>query len=70
MEDLFPMTTSTCDTKFAERIARAWVRMDFPYREWNLISESEADMWVRDVTMVLEAISEAGLIVVEKDDCR
>jgi len=44
--------------------------MDFPYREWNLISESEADMWVRDVTMVLEAISEAGLIVVEKDDCR
>jgi len=66
------MTTSLtdCNTQFAERIARAWVKIDFPYREWNLISQCEADMWIRDVTLVLEAINEAGLIVVEKDDCR
>lgn len=66
------MTTSLtdCNTQFAERIARAWVKIDFPYREWNLISQGEADMWIRDVTLVIEAINEAGLIVVEKDDCR
>jgi hypothetical protein len=63
-------TIEITDIKYAERIARSWVRMDFPYREWNTISESEADMWIRDVSLVLEAINEAGLTVVEKDDCR
>jgi hypothetical protein len=58
------------DIKLSERIAKAWVLLDFPHKEWPLISPEEQGMWMRDVETVMRAIHYSGLAIVEAEDGR
>ena len=58
------------NTELAERIARTWVVISFPHKEWPLISAEEQGRWLHDVVVVMDAIHKAGLAVVEAEDGR
>lgn len=47
-------------------IARHWVTVDFPHREFHLLSEDEQGRWKQDVGNVLNAMRVAGYQVVDQ----
>ena len=45
----------------AERIAIALARVQFPHKDWNLLSPEEKDFYLRDAEEFIEACNLAGI---------